>query len=582
MYKFKVQGATFTLDDEHLEKSNYLKTLMTTLLPVKKDDNGAFVLDESDVEAFSCIVYFLKTGTIDDRMYAMYQDKFHYYIDTIDVYPKEFEKIRDEELMCRNTIIDPKSKSYKTVPLIELPDDIQSILATKEEIKSIGINECNTIIGGSNMVAKVKQPNFSIDTFWFEATKRSYIDKNIRSKLIDVLCKLDMTNVAIAGGSIICYLTGDRIEDVDMFFTAIDASLYSMNHANKTILGNINYLREELYSLGLGLIIRRTSNAITLIIAENHNDHKPNVILELQYILRIYNNVNEVLMGFDIDSCCFAYHDGKLITTKRGMFSLKYNVNCVDFTRLSPTYERRLVKYFERGFNIYIPLIDKDDVKLFDLKKNKKQSSVNSGCKRGLSFIMGRTNLHSGRLLDEVRPNEALFQRECDYVVGSKCYVVPNGLNHFSIKDGLNNKVNIYAIMGKYYRPTNDGLYALMSNEFISQIESILTTSNTNYSFGAMDKSKGYTSDCKRFCDLHELYIIVDSYMEIHDLSIPEPITPLFSIPEKIQYTIKNPGKQLTSAFHKIILQEPHVWYDCISLPEWKKDLLKMKFTHDA
>ena len=58
-----------------------------------------------------------------------------------------------------------------------------------------------------------------------------------------------------------------------------------------------------------------------------------------------------VILGFDIDSCCIGY-DGEIICSERFLRSIRYGYNLVDVTRLSTTYEARLMKYYLRGFDI--------------------------------------------------------------------------------------------------------------------------------------------------------------------------------------------------------------------------------------
>ncbi len=52
-------------------------------------------------------------------------------------------------------------------------------------------------------------------------------------------------------------------------------------------------------------------------------------------------------------------YDGKNVYfTTLGKFCHEYSCNIVDTTRRSTTYETRLIKYFDRNFNIVIPNLD--------------------------------------------------------------------------------------------------------------------------------------------------------------------------------------------------------------------------------
>jgi hypothetical protein len=88
---------------------------------------------------------------------------------------------------------------------------------------------------------------------------------------------------------------------------------------------------------------------------------------EVQIITKFYNNITEVFTHFDLDSCCVGYSNGKLYALPRFIRSLAYSGNVFDPNKNSPSYIHRLKKYNKRGFNIYIPGLDKNDT---DYNKN--------------------------------------------------------------------------------------------------------------------------------------------------------------------------------------------------------------------
>ena len=86
-------------------------------------------------------------------------------------------------------------------------------------------------------------------------------------------------------------------------------------------------------------------------------------------MLQVYDSVSDILSNIDIDSCCFALiysdtapHIVQLLTNDRGLHALKYRVNCVDFTRLSESYEHKLIKYSQYGFAVYVPSFRRSSV----------------------------------------------------------------------------------------------------------------------------------------------------------------------------------------------------------------------------
>lgn len=83
---------------------------------------------------------------------------------------------------------------------------------------------------------------------------------------------------------------------------------------------------------------------------------------KLQIVLRIYKSVSEILTGFDID-CSGAAYDGKQVyCTPRALQSYMTQINHIDLSRRSPSYENRLSKYSHRGFEVYFPDLDRSRI----------------------------------------------------------------------------------------------------------------------------------------------------------------------------------------------------------------------------
>lgn len=80
----------------------------------------------------------------------------------------------------------------------------------------------------------------------------------------------------------------------------------------------------------------------------------------IQFILRKYRSIEEVLLGFDIGACAvgFTGNEGPVLLSRMGRIAHESGANVVDTTRRSPTYESRLIKYWERGFHVALPELD--------------------------------------------------------------------------------------------------------------------------------------------------------------------------------------------------------------------------------
>lgn len=102
------------------------------------------------------------------------------------------------------------------------------------------------------------------------------------------------------------------------------------------------------------ILFVRTEHCITAVL-DSRRRH-------VQIILRCYKSPAEVLMGFDIDSCCVGFDGETLWALPRAVRALTYGINLVDPGRQSKSYCQRLVKYAKRGFAIAVPGLDRSNI----------------------------------------------------------------------------------------------------------------------------------------------------------------------------------------------------------------------------
>lgn len=77
--------------------------------------------------------------------------------------------------------------------------------------------------------------------------------------------------------------------------------------------------------------------------------------VKLQIILRAYPSVSAILHGFDVPACCIAYDGAIARMTYLAAYAHMFRVNVVVPAYRSTTYERRLLKYFDRGYALVLP-----------------------------------------------------------------------------------------------------------------------------------------------------------------------------------------------------------------------------------
>jgi hypothetical protein len=167
---------------------------------------------------------------------------------------------------------------------------------------------------------------------------------------------MDFSNLLVAGGAVgSCVLDSFRDpSDVDFFvygLTVGEADLRVRKWLDELFIG-IHVATRKL-KIGNNYVstdvnVVRNNNTISVTVRER----------KYQIIFRLYVSKSEILHGFDLGSSAIGFTGEDVILTSLGKFSYERTCNVVDHTRRSTTYEKRLEKYFTRGFNIVLPHLD--------------------------------------------------------------------------------------------------------------------------------------------------------------------------------------------------------------------------------
>ena len=123
--------------------------------------------------------------------------------------------------------------------------------------------------------------------------------------------------------------------------------------------------------------------------------------MEIQIILRLYNKPEEILIGFDVDSCCVGFNGKQIITTPRGLYSFQNRVNVAQLSRRSPSYENRLIKYSQRGFDV---------VTDFDYKQHYNKLFFMSTFNNGFVRLFDQELINNGKSKSIVFNNTLRFR----------------------------------------------------------------------------------------------------------------------------------------------------------------------------
>eukprot|EP00759_Apiculatamorpha_spiralis_P025663 PhF_6_TR29068/c0_g1_i1/m.42362 len=163
---------------------------------------------------------------------------------------------------------------------------------------------------------------------------------------------MDWSNVFMAGGGVLACMMHEKSGNGEGFKASdIDLFLYGLSDADaikkiEEIYNLVSQNRIKHHSV-LNTDIVRTQHAVTIV--------GTYPLRHIQIVLRMYVSPAEVLLGFDVDACTVGYTGDGVFATPRARRSLNKQINIVDMTRRSLTYEVRLFKYSKRGFAVAIP-----------------------------------------------------------------------------------------------------------------------------------------------------------------------------------------------------------------------------------
>jgi ankyrin repeat protein len=182
------------------------------------------------------------------------------------------------------------------------------------------------------------------------------------SSLVD----MDWSNVVVAGSAVVTsllpvperYSTSKRaLREYyhQKLAPASDVDLFLYDLSEEQAIEKIKQIEQHVKdSILTETTTIRTKNAIT-IASQYPTRH-------VQIVLRIYKSISEILTGFDVDCSCAAYDGRQVYASPRAIAAYMTQINTIDLTRRSPSYENRLSKYARRGFEVYWPLLDRSRI----------------------------------------------------------------------------------------------------------------------------------------------------------------------------------------------------------------------------
>lgn len=177
------------------------------------------------------------------------------------------------------------------------------------------------------------------------------------------LADLDWSNVVVAGSAVATSLLSVPEKHAvskralrqyyhEQFAPASDVDLFLYGLTEEQAVEKIKQIENDIRdALLVETTTVRTKYAVT-IASQYPTRH-------VQIVLRVYKSVSEIMASFDIDSSCAAYDGNNVYCSPRALAAFMTQINAIDLSRRSPSYENRLSKYAKRGFEIFWPNLDR-------------------------------------------------------------------------------------------------------------------------------------------------------------------------------------------------------------------------------
>ena len=222
----------------------------------------------------------------------------------------------------------------------------------------------------SHQVNEPDYPTIKCETKWWRPYfSNSYSIKNglsiLRKKFKDFPFRYTTINgfCVIAGGGVLRTLVTEEIHsyyhsDNDIFL--ITRNEDEANHMIRMIHSWIEYISTGHF------FITKTKNAITFV-TQSHGI--------FQIITRLYHDVLQLLSGFDLAPCCFAFTGENIVTIDSGLDCIKTNKFPLLCWKQSETMAWRCRKMRLRRFSITIPGLTIEE---FNKELNAETKSSNS------------------------------------------------------------------------------------------------------------------------------------------------------------------------------------------------------------
>lgn len=554
MYRFRVEDQVYAIPVHRIRTNSFLSLLVTKVGSMKveyeKDDDG-IIIEISDLtkDDFDHVDNYLNRGVYPPKELLPLFD----YLGQSLFNDYEISSLQEIEMRTKMYLPEFKEHSMNTDPYFNLVKIDQELW---ESLRVARVPDNNLLF----------QEKIITNQSWDQ----------IQTKLEELKRITAISpNYFIAGGRIFSALFGTESNDIDIFLHSCNAKQAEQLLFEFYLGINKSLDRIKDYS---ATNVTRTKNTVTFNIATH------NTSTDYQFVLRIYQTPSEVLHGFDVDSCCFGFDGTNIWATQRALYAITHGYNTVNFDRLSPSYEYRLIKYGTRGMAVKVPNFTRDNVNTKELQARwdrfLERTTVHDryGQRSGYGSMVSRyQDIKTTEL-----PPTPVREDKVLYGLDKLLYL------EFHCRSYNYNKRTLRTV-GKLTEESSDYCPVPYTHGYGTGIEETIEylIDSADWHSEAATKYLAYLDT--RFNNIEKIAIQFStnnipvapsmSFLKVHCnyrngieilqvfFNIPERIyrglevVRPWTVPQRLEFKITNPGEQMTGTFHRTVLEDHQLWY---------------------
>lgn len=311
----------------------------------------------------------------------------------------------------------------------------------------------------------VRKNRFTDRNSWIQ--DQTFTDKFY--SLFPILKCVELTDFTVMGGCVLDILMNVFPKDIDMF--VLTEPTWSEAECQKYIQSKVKSLVQSLYSYMIKKNdslreLEREKKIENPHFCISHSEFFQLKELKVQFHRNVYtlsipktsahiqiygkgfNSLPELLASNDIGCAAICWHEGKIVFNELSKFCFESLVFPIDSMKCTPVYASRILKYFQKGFDVMLPRLD-----MSGLSKKNLEYGIHEVADLP-HLIIVYTELKDNQItVQELRPRESVKGtsrfKEYNEASESKTMIMhPGEVIHHNILSMIHNKFDCFVFQG--------------------------------------------------------------------------------------------------------------------------------------